>query len=76
MSAPEMDDAIRHLAHEAALAAIENTADLCIGQDERRLAALIMARRHESAAFIAELVMETADETEGSAVHAVRSFAR
>lgn len=56
MTAPDsMDDAIRQLAHDAALAAIENCADLCTGQDERKLAALILARRHESAAFIAEL---------------------
>jgi hypothetical protein len=74
LSAPEMDDAIRALAHDVAIATIENCAELCRGLHGRDLASALMLRRQETAAFIAELVMETADETADSAVHALRSL--
>lgn len=77
MSAPEtMDDAIRALAHDVAIATIENCAELCRGLHGREIASALMLRREETAAFIAELVLETADETAEHPVHELRSLAR
>jgi hypothetical protein len=72
MTAPEtMDDAIRALARQAALVAVEQCVELT---RTPRGEAGLLDMREQIADEVAELLMETADECADHEVHAVRAF--